>query len=291
MKQVAVVSGKGGTGKTTIAAALASLIESKVIADCDVDAADMHLILSPRIERREVFAGGKTAKIDKRKCDECGICGEICRLGAVSEAFEVDGIACEGCGVCVWNCAQEAISLEEDRSGEWYVSATRCGPLVHARLGIAQENSGKLVSIIRDEAKRIARERGLDYVLIDGPPGIACPVMASLTGVDAALIVTEPTLSGLHDFDRIADLLSRFKIQGFACVNKCDLNREQAARIKDVCGRRGIKYVGEITFDKTVTKAMIAGKSVLEYSDGPTGDEIKAIWARIDDQLKKGDRA
>ena len=290
MKQIAVVSGKGGTGKTTITAALASLVGSKVMADCDVDAADMHLILAPRIERQEVFAGGKAARIDKAKCDSCGICRDLCRFGAISEEYDVDPISCEGCGVCVWNCPQEAIALEEDRSGEWYVSDTRCGPLVHARLGVAQENSGKLVTIIRNEAKRLAQEKGSDYVLIDGPPGIACPVMASLTGADAALIVTEPTMAGLHDFDRIADLLVHFKMKGFACVNKSDLNPEQASRIKSLCGRKDIVYVGEMPFDKTVTKAMIAGKSVLEYSDSLVGREIKAMWSRIESHMKAGEK-
>ncbi|MFH1723755.1 MAG: ATP-binding protein [Elusimicrobiota bacterium] len=288
MKQFAVVSGKGGTGKTTVTAALACLVENTVIADCDVDAADMHLILSPRIKRREVFAGGKAARIDKEKCDSCGVCRDLCRFGAISEGCIVDPIACEGCGVCRWNCPREAVALEEDRSGEWYVSDTRCGPLVHARLGVAQENSGKLVTIIRTEANKLAEEGGRDYVLIDGPPGIACPVMASLTGADAALVVTEPTLSGLHDFDRIAELLGHFKIRGFVCVNKCDLNPGQASRIKSLCARKGLVYAGEMPFDKAVTRAMIEGKSVLEHSDGPVGREIRAMWGRIEDHLKPG---
>ena len=281
MKQIAIVSGKGGTGKTTVAAAFASLAGNKIITDCDVDAADMHLLLDPAIERKEVFSGGKAAKIDKQKCDSCGICRDLCRFNAISEEFEVDSISCEGCGVCVWNCPREAIRLNEDRSGEWYFSSTRFGPMVHARLGIAQENSGKLVTIIRNEANKIAKDRGCEYVIIDGAPGIACPVMASLTGVDFVLIVTEPTLSGLHDFDRIADLVNHFKIKGFACVNKYDLNVEQTARIADLCERKGIIFAGKIPFDPVVTKAMVAGKTILEYSDCPVSREIRAIWGRL----------
>jgi len=283
LKQITIVSGKGGTGKTTVAAAFSFLARNRIIADCDVDAADMHLLLAPTIERKEVFSGGKAAEIDKQKCDSCGICRDLCRFNAISGEFEVDELSCEGCGVCVWNCPREPIHLNEDRSGEWYVSGTRCGPMVHARLGIAQENSGKLVTIIRNEARKIAQERGFEHIIIDGAPGIACPVMASLTGVDSALIVTEPTLSGLHDFDRIADLVNHFKIKGFACVNKYDLNMEQTARIADLCDRKGIIFIGKIPFDPVVTKAMVAGKTILEYTDCPVSREIRAIWGRLTD--------
>ena len=282
MRQIAIISGKGGTGKTSTAAALASIMPSKVIADCDVDAADMHLLLSPRIERKESFAGGGKARIDRGECDGCGRCRELCRFGAISPDFSTDEFLCEGCGVCVWNCPKRAISIDEDKSGEWYVSETRCGPLVHARLGAGQENSGKLVALVRGQARRIAEKKGLEYVLIDGPPGTSCPVMASLTGVDAALIVTEPTLSGLHDLGRISDLLGRFKVPGFACINKCDLNPDQTDRIAGICERRGVRVLGRIPYDPAVIRAMIEGKTIVEYAGGgPVAAEIQSTWERI----------
>lgn len=284
MKQLAVVSGKGGTGKTSVTAAFASLMSSKVIADCDVDAADMHLVLDPEIERREVFIGGKAARIDAGRCNGCGKCRELCRFEAIGEDYIVDPISCEGCGVCVWNCPEHAIALHEDRSGEWYVSRTRCGPLVHARLGPAQENSGKLVSIVRNEAKKIAQERGLEYVLIDGPPGIACPVMASLTGVDAALVVMEPTLSGLHDFKRVAELLGHFKLRGWACINKWDINPDLSDRMEKEAGALGIPVLGRIRFDKTVIRAQVERKTVVEKGEGPASNDIRALWERFKDE-------
>jgi len=282
LRQIAVISGKGGTGKTSLAAALASIMPGKVIADCDVDAADMHLLLAPRVERREIFAGGQKAHIDGGKCDSCGCCRGLCRFDAISRDFIVDGFSCEGCGVCVWNCPKDAIALQEDESGEWYVSATRCGPMVHARLGPGQENSGKLVALVRNEAKKLAGERDLGYVLIDGPPGVSCPVMASLTGVDAAIIVTEPTMSGLHDLGRISDLLERFKVPGFACINKYDINPDQADRIANVCERRGMHVLGRLPYDPAVTKAMIDGKTIVEYAgDGFVAKNVNSMWERL----------
>jgi MinD superfamily P-loop ATPase len=285
MKQLAILSGKGGTGKTSLAASFAALMPSKVIADCDVDAADMHLILEPRIERREAFAGGQAAGIDAARCTRCGRCRELCRFEAISEEFSVDPIACEGCGVCEWNCPEKAISLSDDRSGEWYVSATRHGPLVHARLGPAQENSGKLVTLVRGEAKRIARERGLDHVLIDGPPGIACPAMAASTGADAVLIVMEPTLSGLHDFKRLAQLLAQFEQRGWACINKWDINPDLTERMEKEAGGLGIPVLGRIRYDAAVIKAQIKRRAVVEDGTGPAAEDTRALWGRVKNEL------
>jgi len=285
LRQLSILSGKGGTGKTSVAAAFAALIPSKVVADCDVDAADMHLILDPRIERREAFVGGKAAKIDKGRCNGCGKCRELCRFGAVREDFSVNPIACEGCGVCVWNCPENAVALVEDGSGEWYVSQTRCGPLVHARLGPTQENSGKLVTIVRNEAKKIAQERGLEYVLVDGPPGIACPAMASLTGADAALIVMEPSLSGLHDFRRVAELLAQFKQRGWACINKWDINPDLSDRMEKEAGTLGIPVLGRIRYDAAVIKAQIKRRAVVENGVSPAADDMRALWRRLKDEI------
>jgi len=285
LRQLSILSGKGGTGKTSVAASFAALMPSKVVADCDVDAADMHLILDPRIERREPFVGGKAAKIDTGRCNGCGKCRELCRFGAVREDFSVDPIACEGCGVCVWNCPEKAVALVEDGSGEWYVSQTRCGPLVHARLGPAQENSGKLVTIVRNEAKRIAQEQGLDYVLVDGPPGIACPAMASLTGADATLIVMEPTLSGLHDFRRLADLLAHFKQRGWACINKWDINPDLCDRMEKEARSLSIPVLGRIRYDKAVIKAQIKRRAVVENGDSPAASEMRALWESVKNEI------
>ncbi len=193
MKQIVVISGKGGTGKTVITASLAALARSKVMADCDVDAADLHLLLNPKIKEKHEFRSGKTAIIDKKLCQQCGKCIAACRFNAISEDFTVDPVSCEGCGFCSHICPAEAIEMRENISGEWFISDTRFGPLVHARLGIAEENSGKLVTLVRQKAKESAENRGLDWVIIDGAPGIGCPVIASLSGVDCALVVTEPT--------------------------------------------------------------------------------------------------
>lgn len=289
MRQLVVLSGKGGTGKTTVTAALASLASSKVMADCDVDAANMYLLLEPELLRRETFEGGCSARIDPGLCDSCGICRDLCRFEAIDETFRIDAVSCEGCGVCVWNCPQQAISLKPDRSGEWYVSQTRLGPLVHARLGVAQENSGKLVSIIREEAKRIAQKDSMDYVLIDGPPGVSCPAMASLTGTDAALIVTEPTRSGLHDLRRAAELLRAFKVPGLVCINKYDLNPEQASAIRDACKEMRLELVGEMPFDPTVPKSQIAGHTLVEHSEGRLATCINEIWDRTRRRIWKKD--
>jgi MinD superfamily P-loop ATPase len=287
MKELTIISGKGGTGKTSVVASFATLARNKVLADGDVDAADLHLILAPEIKHEEDFMGGRTARINLEACTECGECLERCQFNAISPDFVVDKIDCEGCGVCVHFCPVDAIEFPRNICGKWYISETRLGPMVHAKLGIAEENSGLLVSLVRNQAKVLAEERGLDTIIVDGPPGIGCPVIASITGTSAVLIVTEPTLSGLHDLERVGALVSHFKIPTLACVNKFDLNEEMSNQIADCCARNQIELLGRIPYDTAVTYAMVAGKSIVEFSDGKVSDAIKEIWHKIEHFLKE----
>jgi len=286
MKELTIISGKGGTGKTSVVASFAALAENITLADADVDAADLHLILAPEIKHEEDFKGGRTAQIDLETCTECGECLERCQFNAISPDFVVNRIDCEGCGVCVHFCPVEAIDFPQNICGKWYISDTRFGPMVHARLGIAEENSGLLVSLVRNQARVLAEDRGLDTIVVDGPPGIGCPVIASITGTSAVLIVTEPTLSGLHDLERVGGLAAHFKIPTLACVNKFDLNEEISDRIADYCARNHIELVGRIPYDTAVTYAMVAGKSIVEFSDGKVSDAIKEIWHKVEDLLR-----
>jgi len=281
MKELVIISGKGGTGKTSIVGSFAALARNQVMADCDVDAADLHLLLEPRIREHEEFFSSQSAVIDPERCTGCGTCREVCRYGAVSEDFVIDPIACEGCGVCVHFCPQEAIELRENRSGEWFISETRFGPLVHARLGIAEENSGKLVALVREKAKEVARQEGRDLILVDGAPGIGCPVISSITGATAVMVVTEPTLSGIHDMKRVVDLAGYFHIPVFVCINKFDLNQELTAQVETYCRERDLKLTGKIPYDPVVTKAMVQGRTVVEYSSGRVTREIETMWRRI----------
>jgi len=280
MKQVTIISGKGGTGKTTITAAFATLAKNAVFADCDVDAADLHLILNPEIRHSEKFYGKKIAGIDAALCTQCRICQDICRFDAI-HAFRVDPSACEGCRVCTFACPEKAISMQDKLSGHWYISETRCGPMVHARLGIAEDNSGKLVSVVRQQAKHIAESEHRDLVIIDGPPGIGCPVIASITGVDIVLVVTEPTLSGLHDMERVLQTAAHFSIPALVCVNKYDINRENTEKIEARCSALGIAVVGKIPYDRSATAAMLDKKSVVEYNGGGIAREVKQLWERV----------
>ena len=251
------------------------------MADCDVDAADLHLILEPRVKLREDFAGGKTASINKDSCTECGKCLEVCRFDAISDDFVVDKISCEGCGVCVYFCPEKAIDFQENTSGEWFISETRFGPMVHARLGIAQENSGKLVTLVRHQARLIAEKEGKDLIIVDGAPGIGCPVISSITGADCVLVVTEPTLSGIHDMERVVSLAAHFGIKTLICVNKFDINPGMTREIEAYCRIKGLGFIGRIHFDTIVTEAMVHRKTVIEYSDGVVTKEIRNIWENI----------
>jgi MinD superfamily P-loop ATPase len=276
-----VISGKGGTGKTTVTASFSALAASHVVADCDVDAADLHILLNPTVEREEEFKGSKLAVIDHERCTECGICEEYCRFDAIND-LKIDPILCEGCGVCAEVCPVEAINLEERVSGRTFISDARYGPMSHARLNAAEAASGKLVTLVRFNARKMAEERNLDLIIIDGPPGIGCPVIASLTGVDLALIVTEPTMSGLHDLRRMLGVVNHFGITPLVCINMYDINREKAEEIAEFCRSIGVSVIGRIAFDPIATKAMIARKPVVEYSPNSLiSKEIKDIWNRV----------
>lgn len=287
MKQLTIISGKGGTGKTTITSAFAHYAENVVIADSDVDAADLHLILEPEIQEQEAYVGGSTAFIDESKCTQCGICIDMCRFDAIHD-FKVDPISCEGCTVCTYVCQEEAIVMKERVSGDWFISTTREGPMVHAKLGIAEDNSGKLVSMVRQKSKDIAEKEKRGLVIIDGPPGIGCPVIASITGADMVLVVTEPTLSGLHDMERVMDTAGHFNIPALVCINKYDINPENTARIEEKCNGRGVEVVGRIPYDKSVTTAMIHKKSVAEYDCGEVSREVAKMWEKVTAALREG---
>lgn len=324
MKELVVVSGKGGTGKTSLVASLAALAKPLVLVDCDVDAADLHLILEPRVVSREDFLGGGKARIKPGHCTACGKCEELCRFDAVyfdgpgngrvrkgdrhdlperpsgcsaqmvpvtfsqriSKTFRVDRLACEGCGVCVDYCAENAIEFAPAVAGQWFVSDTRCGPMVHARLGVAAENSGKLVTRIRRAAQEVAEKHRSDLILCDGSPGIGCPVIASLTGASLALFVVEPTLSGLHDFRRVAQLAQRLAVPGVVVINKADLNPDMAEQLRASAIAWGIEPIGQVPYDTEVTRAQIAGRSVVEFSQGPAAKAIRKIWLEVQKRLQ-----
>ncbi len=285
MKQIVIISGKGGTGKTVITGAFAALVKNKVMADCDVDAADLHLLLQPVIKERHEFRSGQTAIIDKQICQKCGECISVCRFNAISQDFIVDPISCEGCAFCSYICSFNAIKMEENISGEWFISETRFGPMVHAKLEIGEENSGKLVSLVRKQAKDLAEKNNLDWVIIDGAPGIGCPVIASFSDVDCALVVTEPTLSGLHDATRVIDVAKHFSISVKLVINKYDLNPNMSEEIEKYCKKNGISLIGKIGFDKSVVEAMVNGKTIIEYKDSPVKGEIQKIWDILQKEL------
>ena len=297
MKEIVIISGKGGTGKTSIVASFAALAEGAVLADCDVDAADLHLLLQPDIKQSHDFSGGKVASVITEKCIGCGKCEEVCNFDAaifngpandvVGITYTIDSIACEGCGVCVQFCPVDAIEFKDAINGKWFVSDTRFGPMLHAKLGIAEENSGKLVSLIRKEAKRIAAEQSKDLIIVDGSPGIGCPVIASITGADLVLAVTEPTIAAQHDLDRVAELTEHFNIPTVVCINKYDINVRIAKAIEKEALERNLKVVGKIAYDIAVTKAQIAAKSIVEYSNNGLKEQIVSLWESVLDMLKE----
>jgi MinD superfamily P-loop ATPase len=289
MKQIVIISGKGGTGKTVITGAFAALAKNKVMADCDVDAADLHLLMDPEIKDSGVFKSGVTAYTHSELCEGCGLCSVVCRFDAVKEDFTIDPVSCEGCAFCSYACPRDAIEMKSNTSGNWFISDTRFGPLVHAKLGIAEENSGKLVTLVKQKAKEIAEEKNLKWVIIDGSPGIGCPVIASITGVDCAVIIVEPTLSGLHDAERVVDVAKFFNIPVKAIINKFDLNPDMAERIEKWFESRNIQVLGKLIFDRAVVESVVEGKTIIEYSDNKVSKTLADIWALIEKELNNKD--
>jgi MinD superfamily P-loop ATPase len=287
VSELVVISGKGGTGKTSLTASFAALAERPVIADCDVDAADLHLVLAPDIKTRHDFYSGHQAVIRQQDCIGCGECLSHCRFAAVTgsesaegDALSIDPFSCEGCGVCAHFCPQQAIDLVERRCGEWMVSETRCGPLVHARLGAAAESSGKLVATVRRQARQIAESGEHRQVIVDGPPGVGCPVIASVTGATQVLVVTEPSVSGQHDMERVLSLTRHFKIPAAICINKWDLNPEMTERIEDQARQAGAEIAGRIRYDQSVTTAQLQERAVVE-TEAPCADDIRQVWHKV----------
>lgn len=283
MKELVVISGKGGTGKTSIVGSLAALSPGAVLADCDVDAANLHLLLDAQLRETEPFRASQVAVIREEDCLRCGLCAQLCRFDAIRD-YKVDPIACEGCQVCYHICPTETISMQEVVSGHCLISHTPYGQLVHGRLGIGQANSGKLVTLVRERARELAEAQGSQYILTDGPPGIGCPVISSLSGAAAALIVTEPTWSGIHDLERVLAVCRHFGVPALVCINRYDLSLENTRRIEEYCHQQGIEVVGKIAVDPVVVKAMVAGRPVVAYEgyeDGLVSRQIKDMWARI----------
>ena len=286
MKELVIISGKGGTGKTSIVAAFASLAVNKVLSDADVDAADLHLIMSPEATESHDFQAGHSAIINLDKCTACGLCRDLCRYNAISEDYTVNRMDCEGCGVCVHFCPEKAVDFPVKTCGEWYLSETRFGPMVHARLGLAEENSGKLVTLVRQEARKVAEAKKLDLILTDGPPGIGCPVIASLGGASAALIVTEPTVAGRHDMERVAQLADFFRVPVTVCVNKADLNPESTRDIQRYAEQKSYEFLGAIPFDQVFTRAMVAGQTVIEYDNHTeAAAALRQIWHKVSTKM------
>jgi MinD superfamily P-loop ATPase len=284
MKQLVVISGKGGTGKTTMTGSLASLAKGgMVVADCDVDAPDLHLILNPEIRETHDFLGLQIARIDPDNCTKCGECENACRFDAIHD-FQVDPRGCEGCKVCTIVCPSEAVTMVETVSGHAYVSETRFGTMVHADLFPGEEASGKLVTMVRELAFKVAEREKKDLILIDGSPGIGCPVIASITGTDIALVMTEPSISGAHDLERILGVTKHFGVKALVCVNKYDLNLDMTEEIDGLCRELGVDVVGKLPFDPGVVEAMISGKTLVEV-EGPVGDAIRSVWDRIKTNL------
>ena len=289
MKQLTILSGKGGTGKTTITASFAVLAKNAVLADCDVDAPDLHMLLHPEVIKTQEFKGSKVAVVDKTKCVNCGVCREKCRFDAITEDIKVDPIACEGCGVCAAICPEDAITLAERVSGYAYISKTNYGFMAHALLSPGEANSGKLVTLVRQNARILSEKENSDLIIIDGPPGIGCPLIASVTGIDAGLVVTEPTMSGIHDLKRALRLLEHFNVTPFVCVNMYDINRDNTKKIMHFCKESNIEIAGRIPFNPKVTEAMVNGKTIIDYSpESDVAKEIEVIWKKLYSSLSLG---
>jgi len=291
--ELVVLSGKGGTGKTSMVGSLAALADNKILVDCDVDAADLHLILSSERNEEHDFTAGSKAVINQDKCSQCGVCVDYCRFDAIvtetadsEELFRVEPYSCEGCGVCRHFCPEEAIDFVPVSSGKWFVSSSKYGTLVHARLGIAESNSGKLVSILRSKAKSIAEEDGQEFIIVDGPPGIGCPVIASLTGADYALIVTEPSRSALHDMERVVDLAKHFDVGLGICINKFDINASLTKEVINWARGKHIEVLAVLPHDKQVVKSQIAGLPYVEYAQEGSVETLRSLWEKLELELR-----
>lgn len=288
MKELVILSGKGGTGKTSLTASFALLAQRPVVADCDVDAADLHLVLAPELQEKHDFYSGHEAVIRADECTGCGDCLKLCRFNAITQEQHADGAAvcvidptaCEGCGVCAWFCPQGAIDFPDRLCGEWMVSEAASGPMVHARLGVAAENSGKLVTTVRQQARRIAEAHGHDLILVDGPPGIGCPVIAAVTGATAVLVVTEPSVAGEHDLERVLALTRHFGISASVCINKWDINPAMSERIEDKARQAGARVLGRVRYDPQVTQAQLQERTVIE-TEAPSAEDIRTIWQQL----------
>ena len=285
MKELVIISGKGGTGKTSLTASFGYLAQGNVMADCDVDAADLHILAHPEVLHEEDFSGGLRAVIDPERCTRCGSCREACRFDAITPEFQVDEIACEGCAVCHHVCPEEAVTLTVPLNGRWFVSDTRFGPMVHAALLPGEENSGKLVALVRNQAKVLAEQKHIDLILVDGAPGVGCPVISSVTGADHVLVVTEPSMSGLHDMERAVQLVRGFNIPVWIVINKYDINPEMTAEIEAFAGKSGIDVLGKIPYDPSVVKEMVRRRCVVEDGGTPAAGEIRRIWKKIEETV------
>jgi MinD superfamily P-loop ATPase len=280
MTELVVLSGKGGTGKTSITASLAVMAKNSIYADCDVDAANLHLLLNPHIHETYNFVGGIKAQIDQDKCIQCNACVNNCRFHAIKN-YTVNQIACEGCAVCYYSCKNNAITIEDHESGEYYLSETKYGPMVHGRLGIAEGNSGKLVAKIKQKAYQL-KTKDTELILIDGPPGIGCPVVSALTGADKALVVTEPTLSAIHDLERILQLIKQLKVEALVCINKANLHLENCKLIEEICTENNIKIVGKINYDKIFIESVVNNTPVVEYAHNTLiNKQLEDLWINI----------
>jgi len=287
-KELVVISGKGGTGKTSLTASFVALAKRVVISDCDVDAADLHLVLSPEVKTKGFFSGGVEADINQDVCVQCGKCREACHFSAIDKyekkgklCYAIDKLACEGCGVCELVCKYDAVKTKPAVNGEWFMSDTRFGPMSHAKLGVAEENSGRLVTLVRDKATILAKEANLGKAIMDGAPGTGCPVISSITGADYALAVTEPTISGAHDLERVLKVINHFGVKSGVIVNKSDLNQNWTSRIQKLAEKHNSEFIGTVPYGKEVTEAQMRKISVVEYADTSLTENIKNIWKKI----------
>ena len=280
-KQIVIVSGKGGTGKTVVSGAFSAIAKNKVIVDADVDAADLFLLLHPTNKETHSFSGGNKAVINLDKCVQCGACRRNCHFDAISKDFVVDEVQCEGCGLCAGICLHGAIDMIPAVSGEWYISETDYGDFVHAKLGIAEENSGKLVSAVKQKAVEIADHNKCDWIIVDGPPGIGCPAIAALGQSDCAVVVTEPTLSGLHDAKRVLGLADHFKLSAKVIINKCDLNPLMVTEIEKYCSEKQIEVIGKIIYDTSIIQSVVNGQTVMDSSEFKQKDVLLTAWDKI----------